>query len=421
MSPENPLHVVIAGGGIAALEATMALRDLAEDRVRITLVAPERDFELKALRTAEPFSRDHVPHYPLSDIAARFDAELRVGAVAGVDAGRHVARLTDGTELAYDALVLAVGARARAAYEHVLTFGGDSRTEILNALLADLEEHYTRSVAFVVPPGVGWPLPLYELALMTAQQVHGMGIDDARFEFVTPETAPLAIFGEQASRAVAALLEEAGVAFHGNAYAEVDRGRITMRPGQQRVEAERIVALPTLEGPGILGVPRDDHGFIPIDDRGRVRGLDDVYAAGDAVDFPVKQGGLACQQADAIAEHLAAQAGAPVEPRPFRPVLRGKLLTGRGSRYLRHVVAGGAGGGQDSDLALWFPPTKVSGRYLSQWLPHLEREQTPSEPPVDVEVRTPAEPHIDVEVPLPSPYELGRRTMALDPYSPVHH
>ena len=185
MSPQTPLDVVIAGGGIAALEATMALRDLAEDRVKITLVAPERDFELKALRTAEPFSRDHVPHYPLSEIAARFDAELRVGAVAEVDAARHVARLTDGTELAYDALVLAVGARARAAYEHVLTFGGDSRTEILNALLADLEEHYTRSVAFVVPPGVGWPLPPYELALMTAQQVHGMGIDDARFEFVT--------------------------------------------------------------------------------------------------------------------------------------------------------------------------------------------------------------------------------------------
>ncbi|TML96585.1 MAG: hypothetical protein E6G10_26655, partial [Actinobacteria bacterium] len=129
MSPQTPLHVVIAGGGIAALEATMALRDLAEDRVRITLVAPERDFELKALRTAEPFSRDHVPHYPLSEIAARFESDLRVGAVAGVDAARHLARLTDGTELAYDALVLAVGARARAAYEHVLTFGGDSRTE----------------------------------------------------------------------------------------------------------------------------------------------------------------------------------------------------------------------------------------------------------------------------------------------------
>ena len=115
----------------------------------------------------------------------------------------------------------------------------------------------------------------------------------------------------------------------------------------------------------------------------------------------------------------------PTEVASWQPgdrlLLNGKLLTGRGSRYLRHAVAGGAGGGQDSDLALWFPPTKVSGRYLSQWLPHLEREQTPSEPPVDVEVAAPAEPHIDVEVPLPSPYELGRRAMTLDPYSPLHH
>jgi sulfide:quinone oxidoreductase len=144
-----------------------------------------------------------------------------------------------------------------------------------------------------------------------------------------------------------------------------------------------------------------------------------VYTAGDGADFPVKQGGLACQQADAIAAQLAAQAGAPVEPRPFRPVLRGKLLTGQGSRYLRHGLAGGAGGGQASDLALWFPPTKVSGRYLSQWLPRFAAEEgaaaaaRPAPPP--------SEPHIDVEVPLPSPYEVGRRAMTFDPYSPVHH
>src|SRR5207244_3681370 len=141
-----------------------------------------------------------------------------------------------------------------------------------------------------------------------------------------------------------------------HAYAEIDRGGITLRPGRERLEAARIVALPVLEGPAIAGVPADAHGFIPVDQRGRVRGMTDVYAAGDAADFPVKQGGLACQQADAVAEHLAAQAGAPVDPRPFRPVLRGKLLTGRGSRFLHHALAGGGGDGRASDFSLWFPP-----------------------------------------------------------------
>jgi sulfide:quinone oxidoreductase len=409
MHPKTPVRVVIAGGGIAALEAMMALRDLAEERVQITLVSPEREFELKPLRTAEPFARDHVRRYPLAAIAERFDAELRAGSVTRLDAPAYTVGLSDGAEMSYDALVLAVGARPRPAYPDVVTFGGDARTEVLNALLADLEEHYTRSVAFVVPPGLSWPLPLYELALMTAHQVWDMGIDDVRFDLVTPELAPLAIFGTEPSAAVAALLDEARIAFHGHAYAEIDHRRITMRPGHEQLDAERIVALPLLDGPELEGVPLDRNGFIPIDERGRVRGLTGVYAAGDAADFPIKQGGLACQQADAVAEYIAAQAGAPLEPQPFRPVLRGKLLTGRGSSFLRQSLAGGAGEGQASDFSLWYPPTKVSGRYLSQWLAHLDSHPVPDEPAIDIDVA------------LPNPYELGREAMTLDPYSPVRY
>lgn len=412
MTANTPLHVVIAGGGIAALEATIALRDLAEDRVRVTVVAPERDFELKPLRTAEPFSVDHVRRYALAEMVSSFGAQLRAAGLGAVDADRHVVLLDDGTELTYDALILAVGAHPRPAYDRVLTFGADAKTEVLNELLADLEQGYTRSVAFVVPPGVSWPLPLYEIALMTARQVSSMGIDDVRIDLVTPETSPLALFGPEPSDAVSSLLDEAGITFHGHAYAEVHPGHIKLRPGEERLDVERVVALPLLDGPQIPGVPANAEGFIPTDELGRVRGLTDVYAAGDAADFPVKQGGLACQQADAIAEHLAASAGAPVEPQPFRPVLRGKLLTGHGSRFLRHALHGGAGEGRASDLKLWFPPTKVSGKYLSQWLPHLDEGHLPS---------AAYEPHIEIDVPLPGSYTLGQLEMRLDPYSPVRH
>ena len=63
-----------------------------------------------------------------------------------------------------------------------------------------------------------------------------------------------------------------------------------------------MIALPSLSGQRIDGVPQTRDGFVPVDRHGRVDGLPDVYAAGDITRFPVKQGGLAAQQADAAAE-----------------------------------------------------------------------------------------------------------------------
>ena len=94
-----------------------------------------------------------------------------------------------------------------------------------------------------------------------------------------------------------------------------------------------------------------------------------MFAAGDATAFPIKQGGLAAQQADAVAEAIAASVGADIDPQPFRPILRGVLLTGGPARYLRADISGGAG--DDSTIsgeALWWPPDKIAGRYLAPYL-----------------------------------------------------
>jgi sulfide:quinone oxidoreductase len=113
-------------------------------------------------------------------------------------------------------------------------------------------------------------------------------------------------------------------------------------------------------------VPVAPDGFIRTDLHCRVEGLDDVYAAGDATWFPVKQGGIAAQQADVAAAAIAAQAGAPVASRPFRPSLRGALLTGTGVRYLRHHPQRAEIG--PTAKALWWPPAKIAGRYLGPYL-----------------------------------------------------
>src|SRR5512132_58063 len=121
--------------------------------------------------------------------------------------------------------------------------------------------------------------------------------------------------------------------------------------------------------PRLRGVPAGRDGFIHTDAHGRLPGLDGVFAAGDATAFPIKQGGLAAQQADAVAETIAASVGADVDPQPFRPILRGLLLTGGAARYLRTDISGEAGDDSTiSSTTLWWPPDKIAGRYLAPYL-----------------------------------------------------
>jgi sulfide:quinone oxidoreductase len=401
----NRPHVVIAGGGVAAVECALALRDLAGDRVRLTLIAPNREFELRPLRTAEPFSRDHVRKHALAALAARIDAQLVPASVERV-LPEHHAVSAGGRTIAYDQLVLAVGGRHVPAIEKAITFTGDAEALDYHGLLQDIDEGYAHAISFVVPPGVTWPLPLYELALMTAREAWSVGIDHLKMQVVSPEAAPLALFGPQASDAMRGLLERARIGFVGEAYVEEGEDhQLIVAPGGAALRSQRVVALPTIAGIRIDGVPADARGFMKVNERLEVVGLKDVWAAGDGTTFPVKQGGIACQQADAIAEQIAALAGASVTPQPFRPVLRGRVLAGHGAQYLEHALAGGDGAGPGAELALWSVSRKVDGRYLSPWLE--EREGTPAPTPEEA-----APGNVEVDVPL----EGG--ILDLDPYSP---
>lgn len=368
MTESAPLRVVIGGGGVAALETLIALDDMAGDRVDVTLIAPESAFSYRPMTVAQPFSAGRARRYELSEIADRFGAHLVRDVVAEVDTHARAVRTGAGDVVTYDRLVLALGARAAPASRFAITFGEDPEEQALHGLLRDTEEGYVESVAFVAPSDLVWTLPLYELALMTARQAWSMGADRVRFHLVTPEHRPLGIFGPAASDAVAELLEAAGIEFIGSAYASVGQKVVTIDPGGRSLDVDRVVSLPTLEGRGIPGVPADPGGFIPVDDHGRVVGLEGVYAAGDGTAFPIKQGGLATQQADAVAEAIAEEVGALDAAEPFRPVLRGMLLTGGEERFLRHGVAGGDCEPAVTTQALWWPPSKIAGRYLAPYL-----------------------------------------------------
>jgi sulfide:quinone oxidoreductase len=386
----TPLRVVIAGGGVGALEALMALHDLGEQQLDLTLVAPDDDFVLRPMSVAVPFSKGHVTRVPLDAICERFGARRIRSAIVSVDPDAHTVACDDGHVVGYDRLVLAIGAGTRDAYVSALTVHDDDPVQ-LNGLLADVEQGYVGSVALVVPPAGSWSLPLYELALMLADYARSVGFPDTPIHLVTPEAAPLAVFGPRVSSAVAELLVDRGITLHTGSYATIARsGQIAMAPGDRSLRAQRVVALPISVGRTIAGVPGDEHGFTPVDDHCRVVGLDDVYAVGDNANFPVKQGGLATQQADAAARDICADAGAPVGRAPFRPVLRGMLLTGAEPRFLRHAAAGGGGEGRFSTERLWWPPAKVVGHYLAPWLAReASLESDPAMAAIHVEAELP--------------------------------
>jgi sulfide:quinone oxidoreductase len=362
-------HVVILGGGVAGLEALIALDDLARDRVSVTLVSASPDFVYRPLTVAEPFSLGHAEHRALQRVADDFGARLVVDVCEEVIPARSVIRCAGGEEIAYDDLIVAVGARTARPYERGITFGEPGAHEALGGMLADAEAGYLKHIAFVLPSGSSWPLPLYELSLMTAAEVRGMGIDDVQVSLVSTEPAPLSLFGPAASDAVAELLTDAGIEFIGASDAAIDGQQLQLSPSGRALEAGRVVTLPLLQGPGLPGLPSDSNGFIPSDEHGRVPGWPNVFVAGDATTYPVKQGGIATQQADAVAQAIAARTGGATETlAPPAPVLRGLLLTGGKKQFLRRAMADVRAEGDTAAHALWWPPTKIAGRYLSPYL-----------------------------------------------------
>jgi sulfide:quinone oxidoreductase len=362
----SPLRVLIAGGGVAALEALLALRELAGDRVAINMLAPDPKFRYRPLSVTEPFGLGVARDLDLLEIVLEHDATFLKDAVAAVDvAGRTIAT-TAGRILGYDVLLLATGARGVEGLPGALTFRDSADLGAMRDLVADLERGRLRRLAFAVPGDLAWPLGLYELALLCSSRARELALEEIELTLVTREARPMEIFGPQAGEVVGRLLEQAGIAMR------LASRPITFADGELAIEnqpalaCDRVVSLPIPEGPTISGVPQERGGFIAVDRFGAVFGAERVYAAGDATWFPVKQGGIATQMADSAASSIAALAGAPVDPQPFQPVLRGAVLTQWGPRYLRRAFTESRG--EAARSVLWWPPSKIAGKYLAPYL-----------------------------------------------------
>jgi len=404
-----PPHIVIAGGGVAAVEAMLALRALAGRRPAITLLSAETELAPPAAAVATPFGFEPPAALPIGPLAERHGVRVRPGMLAAVEVPMRAAVLDDDRRLAYDHLLVAVGARRGAAIGGAVTFRGPADTPSVEAVLDDIAAGRASHLAVVVPSSDVWSLPAYELAIMAAVELRSRGVAEPRVTLVTPEPVALAVFGATAADAVAELLHRRGIELH-TASTPLSAQPGVLRTSAGDVPADRVIALPESVGPFLPGLPHDEGGFIPTDEHGCVEGCPGVYAAGDATSFGLRQGGLAAQQADAAAETIAARLGAIAAPRPFHPVLRGVLLTGGAPLYLRaDLTAGGdavtrpltAQGSSAGPRSLWWPPAKVAGRYLAPLLSTARPPSLLASPMSDLADAPPAEePGIDAALAL---------------------
>jgi hypothetical protein len=357
-------RVLIAGGGFAALECVLELAHAAPDLLDVTVLAPQEHFELRPAGVRTPFDGLPPERVGLRDVLGPAGAALTLGTLAGVEPELGVARTADGDLLRFDELVVAVGARAVTALPGALPLRGAVDAAAVGALAARVRPPRARSLAVVVPPGAHWPLPAYEVALALS-----VGAAHGAVRLVTPETRPLEAFGPTPAAAVERLLAGHGVELLGGAVAASWDGRRLRMADGRLMDCESCVALGSLVGPGIPGLPADLGGFLPVDAFGRVAGTA-VHAAGDATDVSFKQGGVGAQAGAVVARGIARRAGADVAARPLVPVLHGLLLDGRGGRlFLRRDVA--ERDGEVAQEPLWWPPAKVHARRLSPVLAGL--------------------------------------------------
>jgi sulfide:quinone oxidoreductase len=360
-------RVVVVGGGPGGLETVLALRALVRDRVDLTLVSQSPTFAYRPWSVAEPFGAGRAVEVDLERFAALEHVRLVGSRVVAVDTQRHVVVTGDGA-LPYDVLVLALGARQVPTVAGAMTFRGPRDVAALREALEAHAGGRGARVAYIANASAFWPLPAYELALLTRTWAarRETPIDVA---VVTAESAPLEAFGHEASARLRELLGAQGIALHTDTLIELhDAGRL-YEAGAASIPADLAVALPTLVGPSLPGLPHDDSGFVEVDGFCRAVAADDVYVVGDMAAHPIKQGGLATQQADVAAAAIAAGFGVDAPQAPYAPVLRGVLITGGKPLYLRSPSVAAEDRADNGVFgAPWWPPHKISGRHLAPFL-----------------------------------------------------
>jgi NADH dehydrogenase FAD-containing subunit len=326
-------RITILGAGFAGLETAFLLRMRLRDRARLTVVSERDAFTFRPNSIYVPFGAD--PDDLVVDLAKPFNrrhVEFVQGTAAGVDPDAHEVRLAGGGAVPYDKLVIATGAGMRpqeisGLAEHAATIWTPQSMlgvrERFERVRADAKAGRRSRVLFLVPPHNKCAGPLYEIVMMFETWLRREGVRDrVEIAWSTFEESYIQAFGPRLHDVVATEFAERRIDGHTAEWvAEVAAREVRYADGTTRAFDHLIAFPPYVAAVRYDDLPSDDRGFVETEPATRqVAGHPDVYAPGDAGDFPVKQAFLAFLQADAVAEHVAAEVAGHEFAKPFDPV-----------------------------------------------------------------------------------------------------
>jgi len=326
-------RVVVLGGGFAGLETAYMLRMKLHDAVDLSIVSDRDTFLFKPNTIYIPFGAgEESLLIPLQRPLHRRDIAFHHGRVAEVDLDRKRVAVDDGTVVPYDFLVIGTGATMRpeevpGLAEHASTIWTPAEMRSLGSRLQALYARALRGehseVLFLVPPNNKCSGPLYEIVFMLETWLRRKGVRDrVCIRYSTYERSFIHAFGPRLHTVVSEEFADRGIDGHTQEFVEkINDGAVVYQDGSTRHFDDLISFPPYVAARTYDDLPADDRGFLACDLLTRqIVGHPDVYAPGDAGDFPVKQAFLAFLQADAVAEHLTSRINGRAFTNPFDPV-----------------------------------------------------------------------------------------------------
>ncbi len=324
--------IVVLGGGFAGLESAFYLRMKMPKEADITLVSDRERFLYKPNTIYVPFGLDPEKlMIPLAKPTKRKNIQFMQARAHEIDADNKVVHL-DGQKLPYDYLVVATGAGMRpteipglAEYAHTIWTPKDMLTlrGAFDQLLRDPNGKGRRQVLFLVPPNNKCAGPLYEMVMMLDTWLRRHNARN-RVDLVwsTYEDSFIQAFGPRLHQVVGNEFEQRGIAGY-NQYVvqEVKADEVIYQNGARQAYDLLVSFPPYIASTPFPGLPSDERGFIRTEMGSRqVVGFPEIYAAGDAGDFPVKQAFLAFLQSDAVAEHITSRILGSQPQAQFEPI-----------------------------------------------------------------------------------------------------
>jgi sulfide:quinone oxidoreductase len=319
MNTQAKPNIVVVGGGFGGLETAFYLRWRLQEQANITLISATDRFLFKPNTIYIPFGLDPEKlMIPLQKPTHRKDITFVHDRVREVDpVAKSIS--TETRTVKYDYLVLATGADMRPVEipglaEYAETIWTPEAMLQLRAaydrMLFDLHAGAQRKVLFLVPPNNKCAGPLYEMVLMLDTWLRRQGVrDSVDITWSTYEKTFIQAFGPRLHQVVTGEFERRDVAGHTEYMVErVDENQVIYRNGEALPYDLLISFPPYIASTPFPNLPGDDRGFVATDLATRqVVDHPDIYAVGDAGDFPVKQAFLAFLQADGAAEHLSSR------------------------------------------------------------------------------------------------------------------